>query len=845
MLRLFLFIVQIMLIQSVLFAQEIGLHFVSYEGVQDERTGLDLTRERAVCYEKELSFSFDIRFRPNQPPYYGYIFRLFLNDTLNIDLVNEDYGVENGLFSLIIGDEQTTISISPTSSQVYQWLPIHLQVSNEKGYVSLRIGDHHITRPIALKKPSCAHVQMGASRFPGFSSSDVPPIYVKDIRLQNDNTLYAHWLLGEEEGDVAIDQQQGLIANVRNPVWLRSKHKKWMLEQQLVTSTAASVAFNQQHELLYLVGQDDIKIYDLNKTTTEVISYSAATHIFLQGNQSIYVPEGRMLYNYYPDAQMVAWFDWQNRKWSDQPLNRDIDTITAYWHTNKFYSLSDSSLYIVGGYGYRTYKNQVYSWARETNLYEERTFDGTFEPRYLAGLGMAEDGAYMIGGYGSSSGKQAISPKYFYDLHFIDVKNNTIRKVYDFSIDHLDVVFANSLVIGADQQVFYGLVHPKDVFETQLRLVTGSLVRPGMSFLGDSIPYPFHDIKSFSDLYFAPQSEKLIAVTLFDDGTETKVHVYSIKFPVLAHHESVLQVPNSKWRSWWWIMVPLVLLLVWMWYRSRKGKREPINGSIATAEPTKVEPTAGNLIVPKERSHRNAVLLFGYLQIVDRNGKDITKRFTPVVRELFLAILLYTVKTGRGVSSETLYELIWGDKTIESARNNRSVNTAKLKSLLKEIDHIAISKETGYWKLEMDPKYVFIDYATFWQSLETNIEQTSFQKLSKAVAYLQRGAFLEDLDYPWLDDFKSEITNVVLDLYLHMLREIDIRKHPESQLQLASYIVQIDPMNEEAMTVRCIVMVGMGLHSQAQTIFHNFKEEYRRIYGEAFQPSFKEVLSRY
>lgn len=64
--------------------QEAGLFFVSYENVQDDRTGINLTANGDICFDSQLSLSIDVRFRPNQTSYYGYIFRIILGQGHNI-----------------------------------------------------------------------------------------------------------------------------------------------------------------------------------------------------------------------------------------------------------------------------------------------------------------------------------------------------------------------------------------------------------------------------------------------------------------------------------------------------------------------------------------------------------------------------------------------------------------------------------------------------------------------------------------------------------------------------------------------------------------------------------------
>ena len=69
-----------------------------------------------------------------------------------------------------------------------------------------------------------------------------------------------------------------------------------------------------------------------------------------------------------------------------------------------------------------------------------------------------------------------------------------------------------------------GLLFPNDSYNSKLQLIeeNSSLSDSTFHLVGNAIPYSFHDIQSFADLYYSPQSNKLIAVTLFYTRTMTR-----------------------------------------------------------------------------------------------------------------------------------------------------------------------------------------------------------------------------------------------------------------------------------------------------------------------------------
>ena len=111
----------------------------------------------------------------------------------------------------------------------------------------------------------------------------------------------------------------------------------------------------------------------------------------------------------------------------------------------------------------------------------------------------------------------------------------------------------------------------------------------------------------------------------------------------------------------------------------------------------------------------------------------------------------------------------------------------------------------------------------------------------KALATItKRGSLLNDVEYPWLDPFKSDVSNHVIDTYLHFAKRG--LSDPEFMIELADYIFYFDSVNEEAMVIKCRTLVQLGKHSLAKNAYTTFVKEYKQIYGEDFQKDFHAIL---
>ncbi|MEJ2905598.1 hypothetical protein WAE58_24355 [Pedobacter panaciterrae] len=152
-----------------------------------------------------------------------------------------------------------------------------------------------------------------------------------------------------------------------------------------------------------------------------------------------------------------------------------------------------------------------------------------------------------------------------------------------------------------------------------------------------------------------------------------------------------------------------------------------------------------------------------------------------------------------------------------------------------------ISKQTGYWKIDFDDTKVKIDYSEYLNIVSSKGEMDK-RRVNELTKIIHRGSFLSNVEYDWLDTFKSDLSNEIIDAYLHYAATIKIADDPEFLINLANYVFYFDPVNEEAMIIKCKALVHLGKHSLAKTKFETFNKEYKAIYGEEFKHSFQEIL---
>jgi len=809
-------------------AQFNGLIFASRETAPEKRTVLDLTPDGPLCLSDSFQINFDISFVPGKERYSGYVFRIIDKNNENIDLL---FDGRDRLFKVVYKEKFTTI-VFPAS--VFNWNKFSLRYDGHTG-ISFWLNGKFVARSPDLFKDLCLRIFFGANYYHGFRNTDLPSMEIRNLEVDGGSVTKYFWPLNELEGDIATDSISNKKATVLNPLWVRSQHERWDAAESFTVKGNPSIAFDRVTERLFVVNNDSLYTYDTRTKQLTAVPLGKPENKLPEGNQSIYDPKARKLYNFYIDRKHISVYDSAAAQWEPE-LSADR-SLTAYWHVNKFISGYDSCLYIIGGYGYNKYKNTI----QRVDLYRHtwdtmkaRGWDTVkvtgdyFEPRYLSALGQnaAGDTAYLLGGYGSQSGDQMLSPGYYYDFFVFDVRNRRMQKRFTLKEPEDHFVFANSLVINNADHSYYALTYPKDRFDTRLRLIKGSLTEPSYQLLGDEIPYWFNDAKSFSDLFYCSGSQLLMAVTLrhLEDQT-VRLNIYTIAVPPDA--PAVAVAATRRGDRYIVVGLGLALLLggvlVFRWRRSR-GPHAPVvvHAPIQPDAPA----TPGEAPAPKP-----GIFLFGNFTVIDREGIDITNLFTPLLKELFLLILVYTIKYEKGVTLEKLNETLWSNMDEKNAKNNRAVNIGKLKSILEKLGDCTLKKETGRWVFVFNAQEVSVDFAQF-----------QLAQMDQLLQLVQRGAFLAQENYEWLDDIKSDISNTTLEVLQKFSATLSVADHAELLINIANAIFFFDELNEPALAMKCKSLVFLGRHAIARNVFEKFSSKYKDIYGEEFKGSFSAII---
>ncbi|MET0298419.1 MAG: hypothetical protein ABW036_01615, partial [Flavitalea sp.] len=349
-----------------------------------------------------------------------------------------------------------------------------------------------------------------------------------------------------------------------------------------------------------------------------------------------------------------------------------------------------------------------------------------------------------------------------------------------------------------------------------------------------------------------------LALTSFTNkDSVSEVKIYTIDFPP---NELIAAEPSTRSNTGRFWLIGAAILLAGMMFAFVLRRKKPTLQLLAqpfpepvqtqTNQPVTIEPvneapvqeTIHDPIFNYEPVNGPSIHLFGQFQVTDINGHDITKQFSPLLKELFLLIFINSFSENKGISSEALTEHLWFNKSEKDARNNRAVNITKLKTILEKLGApVLLSKDSGLWQLQVNDENIYNDYAIF-QHLQHSRQSVDRNYIVGLMQIVRRGTFLSQTDYSWLDDIKSNVSNTVIDKFTEYLEKSNINEEAEFIIAITNGIFLFDRLNEQALEYKCKSLIILKRHALANTTYLNFAREYKEIYQEEFSRQFNEVI---
>jgi two-component SAPR family response regulator len=409
-----------------------------------------------------------------------------------------------------------------------------------------------------------------------------------------------------------------------------------------------------------------------------------------------------------------------------------------------------------------------------------------------------------------------------------------------------DLVFGNSMIIDPENNNYYALAFSRLKVDNSLQLVRGNLDEPTIELVANEIPYTNYDNKSFVDLFYFPKSNQLVTFTgLSDESGNTTIKLHKLSFPPNTLPVQVESISITIERNTIIIVILFSILAIvsFIYFKRRKKKQSLIEQDVSSSNG---EIEEWKLILDEQglsETKNKGVHCFGGFRVFDVEENDITGEFTPLLKELYLLILLHTLKDDKGISSEKLLEILWFEKGLEKARNNRAVNIARLRVILDKVGNCEITHNTGYWKIISMDAEIYNDYYECIKITQT-IKNPTKREILKLIIIAGKGPFLGNASYEWLDAFKSTTSDSIINTLLRFSEKLNLKNDAHLIIQIADCIFNFDSISEDAMILKCKAHHALGSHSLSKSTYSNFIREYKSLYGEEYAISFADIVSK-
>lgn len=832
-----------------------GLQFHGAESTYEKRTGFQFPEEgNELTIDKDLSIQMNLSLL-NKKQKFGYVTRIIINQKQSVDVLIH---YSNGHASVhIVSDGKTRFKfpIKALEGKGIQKNNVAIKLISALDSVEIVYRKNKMRIPMQLHKRDKVILAFGKNSIPTFQTTDVAPIILHSLKIsKNQNRTNWFWNFRLHDGNKAIDTIQHEKLTIENPIWIIDQHSKW----KKIISKAFQQDFHIVHvnnDSMYVVMRKKIQLYGLNGHLIREWTIQRPLYDMYIANQFYYDKVNNRLSYFNTDNISVenAYFDEITSSWVYlRKLSRKKPVGAHYSKSNKIIDTTRGTFMQIFGYGQHHYNSTLFVQslmdASQTKRYN---LSGKIPPRYQSAVAYADSVIYIYGGIGNESGRQELGIHVYNDFYAHHLDKNYTKLLWTKSTEKPELVSDKLLLESGDSTALCLCYNPM-VYQSYLLLKRMSLNDGNMVPLVDSIPYRFHDIHSFASLIWNKRDQKLYTVVkeLCEDES-SQLSIYEISLPVVPIPVLNVKKETGGYTGQILLGVFIILFCVVILVSIRLTKRrkaskkanQNINNSMEVSVPPAQKSKEDFLSQWIEASHyvenekrKPGIYLLSGFQIINNEGEDITGSFTPIMKHLLVLIILHTMKNDTGISSTKLHEILWFDKSEQSARNNRGVNLRKIRKVLENIGDMTISSKNSYWRFNLEEG----DYCDIMEANQFLLSCEKANELSDTdIKYLlvltQKGHLLPNINEEFLDPFKSDYTSSIMNVLGKQLhRDIPAA----TQVAIADSMLKFDDIDEVAAKIKCKALIALGKHGQAKAAYNHFNKTYQNCMGSNYEEDF-------
>ncbi|SDH47166.1 Kelch repeat-containing protein [Bacteroides ovatus] len=836
-----------------------GLYFQSYSVPADQRTTLFLDDDKAFSFNENFTVTFQMQIRNKLN--YGSIMGLHTGD--GQDLFFALVGKEDSHLIPALIYKGKIIEIQ-TVVKHDEWFPVSIQIDKKQNTIGIRFNqkDTILTSPL----PDIKSVAVRFGKLTGYET-DIVAMNVKDVTIVQDRKQTRHWMLKNHNENICYDEIEGAIARANYPRWVLDQYTEWQEIYSGTTDQRFDIAFNERDALFYMVYPE--KIVTLNALTgsTTEMKVEGGYPAIEYHNHLLYDTLSNQLISYFQTEQRVSYFSFDTRRWSLE--TKSAKMADDYNHA-RAYNPADSSYYFFGGYGFHHYHNRLCRLKVGDTRIEEVAYDTPIDPRFSASASVVDGKLYIFGGRGNEQGRQELGTVFYSELYAIDLKSGKTQLLWKKTPERKDELTStsSSMIFNPEDHSFY----------TVSLKAGGSLWRIPMKAeeewqavgkpIANNLIHQDYDLSYYYSL--AHQKMFVVMDKIMSDG-QHRFFIYSIDTPLIQEADTLQRIEEAgDDKSDYYYMagaVCLILCLCVVYYLRRKSAKSKapmpeIPMSVLHEEPLtakeevvddagKEEVSLKETTVSEEEKvyfdrSRSTISLLGTFYVRDKEGRDTTASFTPLLKSFLSLLILHSQTEQKGIPVKLLNEILWMDKDELSVRNNRNVALRKLRVLLAEVGDINIIKESGFLRIEFGED-VFCDYQTvcnYMKDSKASADDNKQETYVRILELLLYGPLLQDLRFDWLDDFKADYSNVSIDWLDNLLAIEEEKRNVPMILRIADTMFLHDPLNEKALSAKCRILYASDKKGLAKKAYDNFAKEYKEMLGEEYKTPFGDLISR-
>ena len=819
-----------------------GLEFKGNDYPIYERTFYNVFGDKPVLFSDMFNISFDMSL--TRPSRLGYIVRIKSkedNKIYNLSYYND--GVSS-VFKLNEEGKSSLITAKFKTKELVEsrWFQVSIKFDLRKDALCLTI-KHQKFFANNLKLPTewAPDIYFGKSDY----MIDVPIFSIKQLTISDVGQQY-YFPLKESEGEEVHTSDGKVLGHVSNPIWLINESYNWTQKHKFSSSSVAGYNFDEDTDNIYIFNKDTLITYNLYSGDVRYDAFANKCPIDIFLGTSFLDHKSNKLYVYEVHVDDVgkpttATLDLHTKEWA--VVNYENLPMHLHHHSTA-YDRSNERHFIFGGFGDIYYSNKLYTYNYSKNRLDVLTLKGKqIEPRYFSSMGYRKDNnsLYIYGGMGNESGEQIVGRQYFYDLHKVDLNNNTIFRKWRIPWNKENIVPVREMVIQ-DDSCFYTLCYPEHFSNTYLKLYRFAFKDGAYQILGDSIPIRSEKIKTKANLYYSDKLNKLFAVVQeFDDNDiSSSIGLYSLAFPPINNELLNTYQPRNKNQELIYLalIVLLVIAIIFtliFYFRRHSHQHQMENDQKAVIPPVHIRrPTP----LGKSPVRANSVYLFGEFMVRDKQNKDITYMFSAKLKQVFLSILQHSPEGG--ISSQSLSELFWPGKSEDKVKNSRGVAINHIRGILKEVDGAELVHDKGLFRIEYTTDF-YCDYLACVKLLTENYTGGNETKL---LEILTRGKFLRSIDIPEFDSFKGNLEQKLEPILLIEIEHSFNKENYKVVVALCECLFYIDPINDEALCYAIQSLTKMNLVNEAKMQYLQFCVEYMNTMNTEFPHSFTDIQKR-